>query len=133
MPCQAPPYGHITTLDLNTRQIVWRRTLGTSRNQGPFGIPSHLAVPSGVPNMGGSVTTASGLIFIAATADSTFRAFDLETGAELWHADLPRDGIAGPMSYTGRDGRQYIVIAAGGHGGLTAHPGDAVVAYALPK
>ena len=101
MPCQAPPYGHITTLDLNTRQIVWRRTLGTSRNQGPFGIPSYLPVPSGVPNMGGSVTTASGLIFIAATADSTFRAFDLETGAELWHADLPRDGIAGPMSYRG--------------------------------
>ena len=133
MPCQAPPYGHITALDLTTRQIVWRHTLGTSRNQGPFGIPSKLPIPSGVPNMGGSVTTAGGLIFIAATADSTFRAFDLQTGAELWHDDLPRDGIAGPMSYTGRDGRQYVVIAAGGHGGLTAHPGDAVVAYALPK
>jgi quinoprotein glucose dehydrogenase len=133
MPCQAPPYGHITALDLRTRQIVWRHTLGTSRNQGPFGIPSNLPIPSGVPNMGGSVTTAGGLVFIAATADSTFRAFDLETGAELWHDDLPRDGIAGPMSYTGRDGRQYVVIAAGGHGGLTAHPGDAVVSYALPK
>jgi quinoprotein glucose dehydrogenase len=133
MPCQAPPYGHITALDLNTRQIAWRHTLGTSRNQGPFGIPSNLPIPSGVPNMGGSVTTASGLIFIAATADSTFRAFDTQTGAELWHAELPRDGIAGPMSYTGRDGRQYVVIAAGGHGGLTAHPGDAVVSYALPK
>ncbi len=133
MPCQAPPYGHITALDLRTRQITWRHTLGTSRNQGPFGIPTHLPVPSGVPNMGGSVTTAGGLIFIAATADSTFRAFDLQTGVELWHDDLPRDGTAGPMSYTGRDGRQYVVIAAGGHGGLTAHPGDAVVAYALRK
>ena len=133
MPCQAPPYGHITALDLNTRQIVWRHTFGTSRNQGPFGVPSNLPIPSGVPNMGGSVTTAGGLIFIAATADSTFRAFDVQTGAELWHDDLPRDGIAGPMSYTGRDGRQYVVIAAGGHGGLTAHPGDAMVAYALPK
>jgi quinoprotein glucose dehydrogenase len=133
MPCQAPPYGHITAFDLSTRQIVWRHTLGTSRNQGPFGIPTRLPMPSGVPNMGGSVTTAGGLVFIAATADSTFRAFDLQTGAELWHDDLPRDGIAGPMSYTGRDGRQYVVIAAGGHGGLTAHPGDAVVSYALPK
>jgi len=133
MPCQPPPYGHITALDLSTRQIVWRHTLGTSRNQGPFGIPTRLPIPSGVPNMGGSVTTASGLVFIAATADSTFRAFDVETGHELWHDELPRDGTAGPMSYTGRDGRQYVVIAAGGHGGLTAHPGDAVVAYALPK
>jgi len=133
MPCQAPPYGHITAFDLSTRQIAWRHTLGTSRNQGPFGIPTRLPIPSGVPNMGGSVTTAGGLVFIAATADSTFRAFDIETGAELWHDDLPQDGIAGPMSYTGRDGRQYVVIAAGGHGGLTAHPGDAVVAYALPK
>jgi quinoprotein glucose dehydrogenase len=133
MPCQPPPYGHITALDLRTRQIVWRHTLGTSRNQGPFGIPSNVPIPSGVPNMGGSVTTAGGLVFIGATADSTFRAFDIQTGAELWHADLPQDGTAGPMTYTGRNGRQYVVIAAGGHGGLTAHPGDAVVSYALPK
>jgi quinoprotein glucose dehydrogenase len=60
-------------------------------------------------------------------------AANCSAGVFEWHADLPRDDIAGPMSYTGRDGRQYVVIAAGGHGGLTAHPDDAVVAYALPK
>ncbi len=133
VPCQAPPFAYITALDLNTRHIVWQHTLGTSRNQGPFGIPIHLPVPSGVPGMGGSLTTGGGLTFIGATADSTFRAFDTGTGVELWHNYLSTDAAATPMSYIGKDGRQYVVVAVGGHSGLSAIPGDSVVAYALPK
>lgn len=90
-------------------------------------------MPTGVPKMGGSVVTASGLVFIGATADGTFRAFDSASGKELWSDYLPDSGIATPMTYMGRDGRQYVVIAAGGHSGLTLTYGDAVVAYALPN
>ena len=132
MPAQSPPWGHLTAIDLRARKIVWRRPLGTARENGPLGVPSHLAIPTGVPNMGGSITTASGMIFIAATSDSTFRAFDEATGKELWSDDLPTGGIATPMTYQGNDGKQYVVIAAGGHSGLSLNFGDSVVAYALP-
>jgi quinoprotein glucose dehydrogenase len=114
VPCQAPPYGNIAAMDLNTRKIIWRRTLGTAENLGPYGIPTRIPFPSGTPNLGGSVTTAAGLVFIGATADATFRAFDIETGTELWHDTLPSDGTASPISYRGRDGRQYVAISAGG-------------------
>jgi glucose dehydrogenase len=90
-------------------------------------------MPTGVPNMGGSLVTGSGLLFIAATADGTFRAFDSASGKELWHDYLPTSGNATPMTYLGRDGRQYVVIAAGGHSGLSQTYGDALVAYALPN
>jgi quinoprotein glucose dehydrogenase len=83
--------------------------------------------------MGGSLVTGSGLLFIAATADGTFRAFDSASGKELWHDYLPTAGNATPMTYLGRDGRQYVVIAAGGHFGLSQTYSDALVAYALPN
>jgi len=133
MPCHAPPWGHLTAIDLEKRTIAWRLPIGTSRENGPLGIPTHVPMPTGVPNMGGSVATASGLLFIGATADATFRAFDAANGKELWSDYLPFGGNATPMTYMGRDGRQYVVIAAGGHSGLTTTYGDAVVAYALPK
>jgi len=83
--------------------------------------------------MGGNIITRSGLIFMGATADNYLRAFDEATGKELWKAKLPAGGQATPITYTGEDGRQYVVIAAGGHGGLGTTSGDALVAYALPK
>jgi quinoprotein glucose dehydrogenase len=95
---------------------------------------AHTNVPPGAVSLGGPIVTASGLIFIAGTVDSTFRAFDIETGKELWSAGLPASGAATPMTYQTRaNGRQFVVIAAGGH----SHVGeesqsDALVAFALP-
>jgi quinoprotein glucose dehydrogenase len=83
--------------------------------------------------MGGSFITASGLIFIASTTDDEFRAFDEKNGKELWSYHLPAGGNATPITYVGNDGKQYVVIAAGGHGGLQTVSGDYVIAYKLPK
>ena len=88
--------------------------------------------PVGVPNGGGPLLTASGLVFIGAAMDDRIRAFDTETGAEVWSAMLPRSGIATPMSYVA-GGKQYVVIAAGGHGKMDLPIGDFVVAFALPR
>lgn len=127
LPCHAPPWGHITAIDLNSRQILWKHPLGTSSDVAPMGI----AVP-GIFSIGGPITTASGLAFIAASFDDYLRAFDLRNGKELWRGRLPAGGQATPMTYTsGRTGRQYVVIAAGGHGFLGSTPGDYVMAFAL--
>ena len=83
------------------------------------------------PNLGGPIATAGGLVFLAATIDPFIRAFDIDDGRELWRAELPGGGKATPMTYRGRDGRQYVVIAAGGDG-ETWKPSDAIVAFALP-
>jgi quinoprotein glucose dehydrogenase len=98
------------------------------RDISPVPIPWKL----GVPNLGGPLVTASGLIFIGATMDDYLRAFDLETGEEIWKARLPAGGQATPMSYAA-GGRQYVVIAAGGNGGGGTTPGDSILAFALPR
>ena len=85
----------------------------------------------GLPNLGGPIITAAGLVFIAAAMDDKLRAFDVETGRELPRTDLPAGGQATPMTYVA-GGRQYVVIAAGGHARLGTKLGDAVLAYALP-
>jgi quinoprotein glucose dehydrogenase len=84
-------------------------------------------------NNGGSVVTAGGLIFIAASTDDPVRAIDIETGRTVWQAKLPAGGQATPMTYLGADGRQYLLVVAGGHGSTGTKPGDYVIAYALPK
>ena len=122
-PCNQPPWGHLTAIDLVSRRVVWREPLGTA-------IPG-FPVTLGLPNMGGSVVTAGGLVFIGASADRTFRAFDAATGKQLWRDVLPANANATPIIYRGADGRQYVAVAAGGHGGM-GPTGDAVVAYALP-
>ncbi|MFA6116759.1 MAG: membrane-bound PQQ-dependent dehydrogenase, glucose/quinate/shikimate family [Sphingomonas sp.] len=132
VPCQRPPYGYLTAIDLKTRKILWMRTLGDSRNSGPWGFGLGLPLPLGAPNIGGSIATASGLIFIAATQDEMFRAVDTGTGKILWQDKLPVSGHATPMSYRGRDGHQYVVIAAGG-GSLRDRPGDYFIAYRLKR
>lgn len=134
VPCQPPPYGTINVLDLRTRKLLWSKALGTAAESGPFGIPSRLPIRMGVPNMGGSVVTAGGLVFIAAAQDRMLRAYDIKTGLELWHARLPAVAAATPMSYVSpASGRQYVVIAAGGHYGIPGPAGGSVLAFALPR
>lgn len=129
IPCNAPPWGKLTAIDLATKSVKWHRPFGTTRDQAPFGI----AVP-GAPNIGGSVATGGGLLFIGAAVDDYLRAFDTTTGREAWRARLPAGGQAGPISYVSkRTGRQYVVIAAGGHEMLGTRLADYVIAYALPQ
>lgn len=132
LPCHRPPWGTLTAIDLRSRQVLWSRPLGTTYDNGPLGIPSHIPAPAGVPNQGGSVVTAGGLTFIAASLDAFIRAFDTRTGEELWSSRLPAGGQANPVSYM-LDGRQYVVVTAGGHGVLRTAPGDYLIAYALPN
>ena len=133
LPCNSPPWGMLTAIDLDSRQVRWQRPLGTTRDTGPLGVHFNLPLHTGIFNIGGNIVTAGGTIFIAATADQYLRAFDEANGKKLWESRLPAGGQATPMTYLGEDGRQYIVIAAGGHGGLRTRAGDYVVAYALPS
>ena len=132
-PCKAPPWGQLAAVDLRTRSLVWKHDVGTTRDMGPLGLHYNLPLPTGIFNIGGNITTRSGLIFMGATADDYLRAFDASNGKEIWRTRLPAGGQATPMTYQGKDGRQYVVIAAGGHGGLQTRPGDYVEAFALPS
>lgn len=127
VPCNAPPWGRLAAIDYVNHRILWSRPLGTSVDHAPLRIP----VP-GVFNQGGPLITAGGLVFIGATMDDYLRAFDLGSGKEVWKARLPAGGQATPMSYVSRrTGKQYVVIAAGGHQFMQTTIGDYVVAYAL--
>ncbi|WP_108659154.1 pyrroloquinoline quinone-dependent dehydrogenase [Acuticoccus kandeliae] len=132
VPCTRPPYGGIRAIDLKTGKTLWDTPLGTARRNGPFGIPSFLPFKIGTPNNGGSVVTAGGLVFIAAATDNLFRAIDIETGETVWEDLLPAGGQANPMTYE-VDGRQYVLIAPGGHHFMETPIGDYVIAYALPE
>ncbi len=129
-PCNPPPWGALIAIDLESGRVAWRRPLGTLRGLAPF--PVWLIFRDyGAPAFGGGMSTASGLYFIGASVDRYFRAFDVETGEELWRDRLPFHGNAVPLTYRLRpDGRQFVVIAAGGN--PLASMGDALVAYALP-
>jgi quinoprotein glucose dehydrogenase len=130
--CKRPPYGGIRAIDLRTGETIWDRPLGTARRNGPFGIPSMLPLRIGTPNNGGSVVTAGGLVFIAATTDNLFRAIDLRTGETVWEDVLPAGGQATPITYEA-GGRQYVAVMAGGHHFMETPIGDELVAYALPE
>ena len=129
--CKRPPYGHIRAIELATGRTLWDRPLGTAVRNGPFGIPSMLPWTIGTPSNGGPLVTAGGLVFIAATTDDAFRAIDIHTGAVVWEDRLPAGGQATPMTYES-GGRQYLVIAPGGHHAMRTRIGDYVIAYALP-
>ena len=131
MPCTSPPWGRLTSIDLASGEIEWQRPLGNLRELAPaFG----RFFEWGTPNTGGPIQTAGGLVFIAATMDRTFRAFDAATGEMLWDALLPTSGHATPMTYrVGPDGRQFVVIIAGGHMPLGSPSDDVIIAYALPN
>ena len=132
-PCIRPPWGKMVAIDLVSRRIVWERPVGTTRDMGLFKTHIGVPLPTGIFNIGGSFVTAGGLIFVGGYADDYIRALDEKNGRIVWQARLPAGGQATPSTYLGRDGRQYVVIAAGGHGGLGTRNGDSVVAYALPK
>ncbi|WP_420847823.1 membrane-bound PQQ-dependent dehydrogenase, glucose/quinate/shikimate family [Novosphingobium kaempferiae] len=132
MLCKQPPYGGIRAIDMATGRTIWDKPLGEARTNGPFGIPSMLPWTIGTPNNGGSVVTAGGIIFVAAATDNLIRAIDLKTGKVLWKDVLPAGGQATPMTYM-VNGRQYLVIAPGGHHFMETPIGDQVIAYALPS
>jgi quinoprotein glucose dehydrogenase len=124
-PAVSPPWGTLTAVDLNTGAVAWKDTLGDYPEFKAKGIHT------GTENYGGPVVTAGGLLFIAATSDSKFRAFNKRTGRLLWEAGLPAAGFATPSVYS-VDGREYVVIACGG-GKLHKRSGDSYIAFALPK
>lgn len=128
LPCNPPPFGVLHAVDLSDGTIKWESTLGTVRDIAPVPIPWKL----GTPNFGGPLVTKGGLIFIGAAMDDYLRVFNAETGDELWSGRLPGGGQATPMTYEW-EGRQYVVIAAGGHSTSTTTLGDEVVAFALPE
>ncbi|MBV9502703.1 MAG: pyrroloquinoline quinone-dependent dehydrogenase [Acidobacteriaceae bacterium] len=127
-PCQKPPWGLLTAVNVNTGEIAWRTPLGVVEELEARGVHG-----TGALNIGGSIATASGLVFIGATNDQRFRAFDSRTGKELWSAIIDGSGHATPITYLGKDARQYVVIAAGGGGFFGSKPADAIVAFALPR
>ena len=132
-PCSAPPWGELMAIDADTADIVWRVPLGEYTELTRRGIPK-----TGTPNAGGPIVTASGLLFIGSTTDARFRAFDSKTGRELWAATLPNDAIATPLTYMGRNGKQYVAtVAGGGLDNFVRPPLDAprpnvLVAFKLP-
>jgi quinoprotein glucose dehydrogenase len=131
LPCTAPPWGTLVSVDLRKNRIAWQVPLGSTEGAGPWFAPVR---SFGAPNIGGPIATAGDLVFVAAAADSYLRAFDIETGRELWKYRLPAGGQATPMTYrAGKEQRQYLVIAAGGHGALRTARGDYVIAFALPS
>ena len=126
-PCQRPPWGTLNAIDLDEGAIAWTVPLGVVDALVARGLP-----PTGTPSLGGAIATVGGVVFIAGTSDSRFRAFDIDTGRELWVDRLEASGHATPMTYRGRSGRQYVVIAAGGGGYFSRTAADVVAAYALP-
>ena len=131
-PCIQPPWGELIAVNANTGDIAWRTPLGSANDYGALG------QGAGTQNLGGSVVTAGGLVFIGATVDSRFRAFDTRTGKEVWTVSVPAPAVATPMTYRGKSGRQYVVIPDGGPATI-GMPGRfssfhaILVAYALPK
>ncbi len=129
IPCNPPPWGTLAAVEVATGSIRWEVPLGTLRDITAIPLPFRW----GTPNLGGPVVTAGGLVFIGAAMDNYLRAFDVDTGEELWKARLPAGAQATPMTYRlSENGKQYVVIAAGGHGKLGTKLGDYVIAYALP-
>jgi quinoprotein glucose dehydrogenase len=129
--CTRPPYGGIRAIDLATGKTLWDRPFGSARRNGPFGMPTFIPLEIGTPNNGGSVVTAGGLIFIAAATDDLIKAIDIKTGEIVWSDVLPAGGQAAPIVYE-QDGKEYVVIMAGGHHFMMTPSGDSLIAYALP-
>jgi membrane-bound PQQ-dependent dehydrogenase (glucose/quinate/shikimate family) len=145
-PCIEPPYGEMAVVDLASQELLWRRPLGTAKEQGPLGIPSRLPLPMGMFYNAGSIVTGGGLIFNAGVVDSTARAIDVFTGEEVWTDGLPGSSTATPMSYVSpTTGKQYVIVTVADGGGalqleaavdddveIRGVLGGHVIAYSLP-
>jgi len=127
-PIQKPPWGTLNAVDLSKGEIAWKVPLGVVEELQAKGVPK-----TGAPNLGGAIVTAGGLVFIGGSSDARFRAFDSRNGAELWETRLEASGHATPMTYRGKSGRQYVVIAAGGGNSFSETVADVLAAYALPE
>ncbi|MFP8933236.1 membrane-bound PQQ-dependent dehydrogenase, glucose/quinate/shikimate family, partial [Pseudomonas aeruginosa] len=121
--------GGVSAINLPTSKFVWQHTNGNSRDN----TPGPIGLTVGGPGMGGSISAAGGVACLSGTLDQYLRAYDVKDGKQLWQARLPAGGQATPMSYTGKDGRQYVLIVAGGHGSFGTRMGDYIIAYALPR
>ncbi|MDH6298340.1 quinoprotein glucose dehydrogenase [Agrobacterium fabrum] len=128
IPCQAPPWGYVAGADLRTGDVAYKHKNGTVYDMTPLPLPFKV----GVPGIGGPMITKGGVAFLGAAVDNYLRAYDLATGKELWEARLPAGGQATPMTYSLENGKQYVVMVAGGHGSVGTKPGDYVIAYTLP-
>ncbi|HFT4301603.1 TPA: membrane-bound PQQ-dependent dehydrogenase, glucose/quinate/shikimate family [Klebsiella quasipneumoniae] len=132
IPCQKPPFGTLTAVDLKTQKIAWQVPVGTVQDTGPFGVKMGLPIPIGMPTIGGTLATQGGLVFIAATQDYYLRAIDSSSGKEVWKSRLPVGSQSTPISYKSPvDGKQYLVISAGGARN-SPDRGDYVIGYKLP-
>lgn len=133
IPCIAPPWGRMVGVDLKTGKTEWLRRVGTTKNLNTSFLPGRfpLGFPMGMVAHGGPLVTAGDVVFHGATADNFFRAYDSTTGALLWQTELSAGAQATPSTFMGKDGKQYVVIAAGGHGSLGTKSGDSVVAFRL--
>ena len=130
VPCTTPPWGVLTAIDMRKGTINWQRSVGSIQDVAPAIVPN---LELGMAGLGGPIVTAGGVIFMAAVMDDYLRAFDLKDGNTLWEGRLPAGGQATPMTYFLEEtGRQYVVIAAGGHARIGTTAGDYVIAYALP-
>ncbi|WBM72870.1 glucose/quinate/shikimate family membrane-bound PQQ-dependent dehydrogenase [Buttiauxella sp. WJP83] len=127
LPCKQPAWGYISAVDLKTNEVVWKKRIGTVHDSSPLPLPFKM----GMPMLGGPISTAGNVLFIGATADNYLRAYNMSNGDKLWEARLPAGGQATPMTYE-VNGKQYVVISAGGHGSFGTKMGDYIVAYALP-
>ena len=128
VPCSSPPFGELVAVDVNSGSVAWRVPLGVFDELKARGYDK-----TGTPNIGGTIVTSSGVVFVGATIDKRFRAFNAQTGALLWETMLDASAHATPMTFMGRDHRQYVVVAASGDGLLGSPPGRRIVAFALPR
>jgi quinoprotein glucose dehydrogenase len=129
VPCTNPPFGELVAVDTRTGDIAWRTPLGTMPLLEEKGVKN-----TGAPNLGGSIATAGGLVFIGATNDSRFHAFDSKSGRLVWEQPIDANGHTIPITYLGKDGKQYVAIMAGGGGGyFGGTPSDSVIAFALGR
>jgi len=129
IPCQSPPWGYVAAADLRTGETAYKLRNGTVYDMTPLPLPFKV----GVPGIGGPIVTKGGVAFLGAAVDDYFRAYDVMTGKQLWQARLPAGGQSTPMTYLAEDGRQFVVMVAGGHGSVGTRPGDYIIAYALPR
>ncbi len=127
LPCQQPSWGYVAAVDLTTGETIYKRVNGTVRDLSPIPLPFKM----GVPGIGGPIVTKGGVAFLSGTLDYFVRAYDLQTGAEIWQDRLPAGGQATPSTYRGADGNQYLVVVAGGHGSTGTKAGDYIIAYRL--